>query len=266
MSKRISKKKKADQKGKLLLGVGLVLVLIFGYGSFKLNESVVERNPTTLCRQDGHIAKETAVIIDSTDSFSQTQAILVKKEMKALLEEAVVDERVTLYVLGEEIGDDVDRLSVCNPGDGSEKSELFSNKRRLREQWEVSFYQRVVNAVDDLIGEHQAERSPILEMLKLVSVQTMYKSPAPEKQIIIVSDMLHHTQSYSHYRKNANYQSFQETAYSLEQRPYLSGVELNILYLVRPRDMNLQNRGHIKFWESLVTENGGYISRVKIIN
>lgn len=266
MKKRALKKKKADQRGQMLLLLGVVGMAVLGYFVFQANENVVARSSSTLCRQDGVISKETAIVIDATDSFSQSQAILVKKEIQAMLKNSLVDERITLYVLGENIRTDIDQLSVCNPGDGSEKSELTSNKRRLREKWETLFYERVVEAVDELVGERHAVQSPILEMMKLVSVKTMYDSPAREKRIVLVSDMLQHTEAYSHYRQRPDYQSFSETAYSVRQKPHLLGVDVSILYLLRPRNLPLQNRGHIGFWESLVTENGGLITRVKTIN
>lgn len=259
-------RKRADSKGQIVFGVGLVVIAAFGFLLFELNQSVVERNESTLCRKDGYVARETAIVIDATDNFSKTQAILVKKELDALLKSSVLDERITLYVLGEKIVEDTERLSVCNPGDGSQKSELTSNKRRLREQWEESFYLRLSDEVDNLIGENRADWSPILEMLKLVSINTMYDSEAAEKRIIFVSDMLHHTKEFSHYEKRPDYESFKETAYHLEQKPHLSDVDLTIFYIVRPRDINLQNRGHVRFWESLTTSNGGRISRVKTIN
>lgn len=52
----------------------------------------------------------------------------------------------------------------------------------------------------------------------------------------------------------------------MSMRPQLENVEVNILYLFRAKDVKLQNRGHISFWESLVTENGGFISNVKSVN
>lgn len=266
MSFKRRKKKKAAQTGKILLGLGFFIVAVFAVYVIQLKQSVVNRDKITQCRLDGKIARETALVIDATDSFSATQSILVKKEIEAMLETSVVDEKITLFVLGENVSDNIDRFSICNPGDGSDKSELTSNKRMLRQKWEALFYQRVVDAVDNLTGEHNARQSPILEMVKFVSVKTMYDSSALEKRIIIVSDMLHHTQEYSQYRQKPDYKSFEGTSYALGQKPYLSGVDTTILYLVRPQDMVRQNRGHIRFWESYVAANGGIISRVKTIN
>lgn len=266
MIRRRRNKKSAVLKGQLLLTIGILAMSALGYAIFILNQNQVERDIITLCRIDGEVARETAIVIDATDNYSQSQAILITKEIKKVLEDASVDERFTFYVLGERIGEYQERFSVCNPGDGRDKSELTSNKRRLRQKWEENFYHKIVDSVQGLIGEHVVERSPIMEMLKLVSLNTMYDSSARERQIILVSDMLHHTAQYSHYRQNANYESFKKMPYAMEVRPSLEGVELNILYLVRTKDLALQNSGHLKFWEKFVMNNGGQISRIKTVN
>lgn len=266
MSIKKRKKKNAALKGQAIIGIGLVLVLVFGFYAFKAKQSVIERDGLSLCRLDGSVSRETALVIDATDSFSPTQAMLIKKEIKLLLEESMLDERISLYVLNENVDELNGRFTVCNPGDGSERSEWTSNKRRLYQKWEKLFYKRVIDSVNDLVGENQAKRSPILEMLKYVSVEAMYGSPALEKRIVVVSDMLQHTDQYSHYKIKPNYEGFSETPQAIELRPHLVDVEMDILYVIRPKDMKRQNRGHIRFWESYMASNGGVVSRVKSIN
>ncbi len=266
MSRRRRQKKKADLKGKLFLGVGVVLIIVLGFSAYQMNQKVIKRDSTSMCRVDNKIARETALVIDATDSFSNSQALLVKKELESLLENALTDERFTLYVLGKEIDDNPDRFTVCNPGDGRDKSELTSNKRRLRQKWEELFFGRIVDAVDELTGEHHSNQSPILEMMKLVSIKSMYKSKAEEKRIVIISDMLQHTRRYSHYKTTPDFFNFNATPYSIEQKPQLSDVDVEILYLIRGKDILRQNRGHISFWEQHVSTAGGLITRVKTIN
>lgn len=266
MSRKRRNRKKAAFKGQLLFGVGILLIAAFSYTIIELNKGIIERDPESMCRTDGEISRDTAVVIDATDSFNQSQALLVKKEIKKAIEESLVDERFTLYVLNEVLGENPDRLSVCNPGDGSKKSELTSNKRRLLKKWQTLFYDKFVNSVDELVGDHVASQSPIMEMIKLVSVKTMYDSSAEQKRIILVSDMLHHTSGYSQYRTASNFNIFKDSAYALEQKPHLSDVNVSILYLIRGKDNKRQNRGHINFWENYILSGGGQISRVKTIN
>jgi len=265
MSRR-KRQQDADKKGIILL-VGAVLLIVSGiFAFFYYVEPAVKRNPDTACRVDEEISRETIIVIDATDNFNHTQALRIKKEIGLILSSAIIDERFSLYVIDETINKESEKFSVCNPGDGSNKSELTSNKRRLKKNWEALFYDRFTDAVDELIGAHTAIQSPIIEMIKFVSVNTFLDSRATEKRLVIVSDMLHHTQQYSHYRGSPDYTEFSKTPYALTMQPLLEGVDVQIFYLINEKHILLQNRGHIEFWNQHVLTNNGFVSSVKTVN
>ncbi len=266
MSSIRKRKKKANQKGWLLLFLSVCILIAFGYFFYEANINLVKRDKNTSCRLDGIISRETAIIVDATDSFSETQAMLITKEIEKKLTNALMDEKFTLYVLNESVGKRSSLIVGCNAGDGSDASELTSNKRRLKKEWNKNFFSKFVSAVQNLVGEHSASQSPIFEMLKYVSINTMYDSQADKKRIILVSDMLHHTNQYSQYAQDIRFKTFDKLAYSLDVRPHLKGVDVEILYVVRSKNRRIQNRGHIAFWEAFVSNAGGQVVRVKTIN
>jgi hypothetical protein len=265
MSRR-KRQQTADRKGAILLG-GVILLLVAGFVAFYYYvEPTVKRDSKTACRVDEKVSRETIVVIDATDNFNDTQALRVKKEIELMLSSAIIDERFSLYVIDETVNQKSQRFSVCNPGDGSDKSELTSNKKRLKKHWETLFYNRFTKSVDELTGNHTASQSPILEMIKFVSVNTFLDSRATKKRLVIVSDMLHHTQQYSHYRGSADYTNFSKTSYALTMRPLLEDVDVQIFYLIQEKDITLQNRGHIEFWNQHILTNSGFVSSVKTVN
>ncbi|GFO73047.1 hypothetical protein BJAS_P3622 [Bathymodiolus japonicus methanotrophic gill symbiont] len=265
MSRR-KRQQEADRKGIILLG-SVILLLVVGISVFYFYvKPTVKRDSETACRIDKKVPRETVVIIDATDNFNETQALRIKKQIELMLSSAITDERFSLYVLDETIGQRSQKFSVCNPGDGSNKSELTSNKRRIKKNWENQFYNRFTTAVDELTVAHTAIQSPILEMIKFVSVNTFLDSPAINKRLIIVSDMLHHTQQYSHYLGSMDYTKFSKTSYALAMQPLLEGVDVQIFYLIREKNISLQNRGHIEFWNQHILVNNGFVSSVKTVN
>jgi len=265
MSRR-KRQQDADRKGIILL-VGGALLLVAGVAAFFYYVApAVKRDPETACRVDKEISRETIVVIDATDNFSDTQALRIKKEIGLMLSSAIIDERFSLYVLDETINMKSQKFSVCNPGDGSNKSGVTSNINRLKKHWETLFYNRFTNAVDELTGLHAATQSPILEMIKFVSVNNFLDSRATKKRLVIVSDMLHHTQQYSHYRGSPDYIKFSKTPYALTMQPLLEGVDVQIFYLIMEKHISLQNRGHIEFWNQHILTNNGFVSSVKTVN
>jgi hypothetical protein len=220
-----------------------------------------------MCRNDGFVSRETALVIDKTDVFSKTQSMIVKKEIRKIIENSKVDERFTFYVMGENTEQNIDKLVVCNPSDGSDSSEFTANVKRLRKRWEDNFLNPLLESLSSVTDKkHTANASPILEMMKYASINTMYDSEALEKRMIMVSDMLHHTSSFSHYRKFDAYDNFKLTPYALEQTPHMDGVDVTILYLSRPKNTNLQTVRHVTWWESHILESGGMVERVKRVN
>ncbi len=265
MSRR-RRQREADRKGKVGLGAIFLLIVVSISAYFYYMPSSVKRDNETACRVDGKVTRETVVIIDATDNINVSQTLRIKKEIASMLSSALVDERFSLYVLDENIGLNNQKFSVCNPGDGSDKSEFTSNKRRLKKHWEALFYNRFIESVNELTTEHTAKQSPILGMIKLVSVNTFLDSPAKAKRLVIVSDMLHHTKQLSHYKGDADYKRYLSSPYALTMTPLLDGVDVQVFYLLRANDILLQNRGHIEFWNQHIITNKGYISSVKTVN
>ncbi|MGR5132169.1 hypothetical protein [Vibrio alfacsensis] len=266
-SKRQQKKQSANTKGVLLIVLSMLILSGIGFAYWKVSGTTHARDKETLCRTDGFVSRETVLVIDKTDVFSKTQSMIVKKEIRKMVENSEVDERFTFYVMSENTDQNIDKLVVCNPSNGSDKNEYTSNVKRLRKRWEENFLNPLLQSLSRVTDEeHTANSSPILEMMKYASINTMYDSEALEKRMVMVSDMLHYTQSFSHYRKLDAYENYKSTPYALEQAPHMDGVDVTILYLSRPKNANLQTVRHVTWWEHHIVENGGMVERVKRVN
>ncbi len=258
-------KNKKDQQGYLILFLGIVAVVMFAFFYNEHKSNIKIRDQVTLCREDGKISKETVLLVDATDIFTVSQSMVIKKKIAKELNNAKIDERFTVYILSEDENGFAKYLSVCNPGDGQDKNELVSNKRKLNKAWEEGFFQKINTAIDGIMKNNTSDKSPIMEMLKFSSIDTMMDSKASIKRIIIISDMLHHTKEFSHYKNYEKSNEFLKSKYGLLVKPYLSDVELTIYYVNRANGSGIQNRGHILFWEKYVQASGGYISSVQSI-
>ncbi len=270
MSKRRNKsrtsKQNKDTKGWFILGSCFLLVIFFGIFVYSYKMSNHSRDKVTQCRNDSFISKETAIIFDATDSFSDTQAILIKDKMNEIISESLLDERFTFYILGKEESKYKKEFAVCNPGDGTDKNNLTSNIRRIKKQWELKFHNKISSTVDKLIGENTAINSPIMKMIKFASVDTISPSKSTDKRLIIVSDMIEHTIRYSHYKNDLSYKNISSTPYIKQLKSHLQKTSVQIMYILREKDTSIQNRKHILFWENFISASGGQITKVESIN
>ena len=268
MNRYSSEKKKSDDlKGWGIIAFIVVLIILGGFFYCNEKNSRIERDPISLCRTDGLFPRETALLIDITEGFSESQALLIMRQMETVLDSSFVDERFTFYALNDDPDTFKPLFTVCNPGDGSGQSELTANVRRIYENWETNFYERITNTVESLIDETGAESSPIMEMFKFVGIQTMFNTPASQKRVVIVSDMIHNTLEYSQYSDPPRYDYLENTPYLTRVLANLNDADVEIFYIVRPRLVELQNRGHINlFWEQYISESGGRLIFVEPIN
>lgn len=240
----------------LKLGVGTV-VLFYIFSAFF---SQVERDELTLCRIDRAYPRETALLLDTTGGYSAAQATAISANLNKLLTDSQIDEKFTFYSLGVAPGSYYQNATICNPGDGSDQGDLTVDQASLYAGWQKNFNDRIVSSVNDLVGQQAAEQSPIMEMIQYVSRQISLSPPDTPKRLIIVSNMIHKTPEYSQYGDSLNFNSLAGTAYLDRVQARLAGVEVGILYVLRPQLLGVQNRGHIEqFWRPYVNFSEGSI-------
>jgi hypothetical protein len=265
--RRAQKKKNSDFFGSVMIVAALVVFAIGGYFLYDNNKNLIARDKSSNCRLDGIVTNETVLLVDTTDSVNPTQYQAIKNKLNDLLDNAKVDERISVYTITEDALKNVPLLVACNPGDGGDKSEWTSNKRRLKENWDQKFKEKLENAVTEILDAELASQSPIMEAIKAVGVFSFATSKANQKQLIVVSDLLHHTPDLSHYRTpKLEFNKAENPAYLASALANLNGAQVEILYLTRAKDYSRQGRSHILFWERYFEQSNAVITKITNVN
>lgn len=263
MNRRRQQRSKKQRQGYVLIAL-CVLVAIGAITWFVYTKSeFVARSAETLCREDGLVIRETVIMIDATDGYSHEQSMVAKQLVSELLDNALIDERFTVYAVSENMVDQHPLVQVCNSGNAEGKSALTSNISRIDKRWREQFFDVVTAQIDALIGASEANYSPILETLKWVSAEVFFGSKAPQKQLIIVSDLLQHTREYSHYRGAFGQMP---KGYAQSIHAYLENVDVTVLYIYRSDQYVRQTNAHVDFWLDHIGQSGGIVNRVKRLN
>lgn len=80
----------------------------------------------------------------------------------------------------------------------------------------------------------------------------------------LVSDMVQHTNLNSHFKAEPNFNQLSKLQAWATLQPNLKGADVDVLYLLRPSatrgGAQIQNRGHMLFWEQLIAAGGGRIA------
>ena len=132
---RNRKKSNNNRAGYLIIAVASIVIALFSFTYYRVssNQVVLMDN---LCREDGIVPRETVLLVDATDSYSESQRDQVLLKINEYIDESLEHERLTLYALNEDPDTFLPTFSICNPGDGEDASEWTENKRQLARTWE----------------------------------------------------------------------------------------------------------------------------------
>jgi hypothetical protein len=250
--------------GLLLIGALVGLNVYFDHAKKKLGS---DNCPLGEAPQAIHV-----LIFDRSDPISEQQAQRVKQLMKQLKDAASFGYRFDIYTFeGDAKRELHPELRVCSPGRPEDANELIENPELVRRNFEKAFSERIDQVVNQLLMETTRPSSPIIESLRAAAITSFGPLPDTSKvllKVTLFSDMIQNSPLYSHFRSETEFSVLSKNAIWPSLRPNLRGADVEIYYLLRPEakrtnGSSIQNRGHQKFWEDLVGQSNGRISRIE---
>ena len=229
------------------------------------------RDSETLCPEAGP-SRVTAILVDTTDRVGPTSRADVLGRLDDLVASSEADEMMVAYETSPIVGEGAlfpPQLAVCNPGDPDAANPLISNPELIRRRLEEGFRRPLEVLFRQLVGREQADVSPLLENVQAISV-TLFARRAHEeipKRLIVVSDLMQHSEHLSLYRGRLDYDVFDRTVEADALRTNLQDIEIRVLFVQRREHeqfgdvMNL-----IEFWERWFEGQGGRLDRVSRID
>ena len=225
------------------------------------------QDPETLCSLDEDYP-HTAIVIDSTDPLSESQVYKATQLILDLVGEFAVGEWVGIYRVHQsnlflpEL-----EWERCFRGDGTKANIVFETPGRIRREFESEFRQPIEDKLNRLLRSPPAGSSPILEVVKAIAEDPKF-TPVEPRRLVIISDMLHHTESYSHYQDGTDYTEWSSSEVAqgfLNVR--LDGTEVQIFYIKRMsnHETPLQSRAHVLFWETYFSSIGAKVTKIEPI-
>ena len=257
--------KRLDRKGLILLiGAGIVLVVTVVIGMLpqvRLGDDLCPENESKL-------TDRIAVIIDPTDVLNTRQSRDAVSEVLRLIEIAPEHTGISLY--------DVRSSSepifhVCKPRHhnsiGLFKS-FYINKDFVERDYKERFQSPLLNKLDSLLTGAGSNQSPIIKTLQNISVDAFGSiSDERPRQVIIVSDMVQHSDDWSFFRdpldfralsSHQNYRTMKAHNLGSDQEGDQKKAKVTILLLARRGQSGLiQNTNGFKsFWKEYFIDQG----------
>lgn len=244
-----------------LIGVVIIAGIIVAAVALNLGRREIDR--VTGCPKDGY-ASVTVALVDLTDPINPIQAAALRNALLKVLNDVPKFGRLEIYPLAPTTMSTIEPLFFgCNPGSGRDVDSRISGNPELADRlWKEKFADKVDSVVAELQKILPQENSPILEGIQSVSV-TAFGSPlgdaAPEKRILLLSDMIHHTSDLSMYQGAPTFDNFKNTQYYLRVKPFLRGAKVDVFLIVRDTRRNVQQPPLYKFWLEFMAASGGFL-------
>lgn len=231
------------------LSTAVLAALIGGGAWFAFNVSRGDAiDAATLCPPGGATGS-LAVLLDLTDPLSATQAMSLRASLDGLIAEAPRGTLVSLGVVSDDPADWGAVGAVCKPMTGAEAGDLIRNSRQVGALYETRFMAPLRAELSAMLDRPQAAASPVMEGLQalLAGTAAMPVEAGAPRRVVIVSDLLQHSEAMSFYRGN-DWESFRASPAFGRLARSLDGAEIVILRIPRP-GANIPDPGAVDdFW------------------
>lgn len=264
MARRARRRAGASGAGKIALALALLLVSLSVIGGAAYLRYQAEGRPIlaagTLCPVDGERAI-TVVLIDASDALPD----IARKQLLGSLTELAAGMpeygRLELRVLSTSAQGGQPLFDKCNPGDGSNLSELVANPALARRRWAEGFKEPLDVALTAGLSPSPADTSPIMETIQAITVDRFSsgRAEAIPKKLVIISDMIQNAKDYSQYKGDLSFERYKESRAYRRLRTDLHGAEVAIWYVQRAGGQ-IDSGRHITFWKTWVEDNGGRLT------
>lgn len=154
-------------------------------------------------------------------------------------------------------------IERCNPGTADDVSRWNDNPTATAKRYKEEFIAPLDQAFTSILSASGAERSPILESVQAIALTKLKAKDADNKpkRLIIVSDLLQHTDRMSFYgRLPSPKEAINSDAFRLA-RTDLKDVDTELWMLQRLDARQSQPLALIRLWEAMIQSMGGSVTR-----
>lgn len=264
MRKRARKAKK-DKLGYIIIAV--VVVILMAIAVFIVSNQRADVDKASMCRLDGQFDRH-VIVLDMTDNYNTIQVTQIKHIIMNIIDNLKIDEQIQLFFIDSTLPEEMKPLvTLCNPGDGAGKSELYSNPKLLKKRWEKKFHNPLMKEIATLSEEYTSTNSPIIETIQVVNnIAFPYvKEPNIGYRITIISDMIQNSPALSFFRASqGTLDNFEDSKAFFKVRTDLEGVDVDIVVVRRDKLERLQSRDHIDFWINILSNMNANVESVKM--
>lgn len=218
MSRRRSGRR-GGNAGQVALIAVLAALLVFLVGGLiwlfvKARAEYVPRDVASLCPLSGYTS-QVLVLIDTTDALAPVTQTQVLAKLRDLVASIPKDGLLELRRLSANADQSLPVMGpLCNPGDGADIDPVTGNPEMAKRRWQTEYAEKVEAALQGTVNGSEQDFSPIMEVIQRIAAEHLtsaHDRSIPSK-LVVVSDMIQHTPTYSHYVDGVALTTYEEKA------------------------------------------------------
>jgi len=236
-------------------------MIVIGYVAITLTEKS-RLDEVTLCHLGG-ARSITMILLDLTDPLTGTQQARLETLLLDEVRRSGIDTMISFGVVSEDADNWGARFAKCKPATGEDANALYENPRLIEERYNNEFLLPMLNELANAVSGEPESRSPIMESLQsLISETPDFTRAEGERKIVIVSDMLQHSDVLSFYR-GQGWDYFSDSGGARRLARNLGAVSIEIIRIPRAGS-NLPDRAEVEdFWSRYFDRQGSRVPTVR---
>ena len=240
----------------------IAILGIIGLVYLSMTNQTKKIDQLTMCVLDDAYTDILAIIIDSTDSIPARSSRQAEKYLRQAIIDLPTNSLVTLYKIDET--NEFHALpvfTICRPDDGINADSMTSNPKLIQKMFQTQFWAPINKVLTSLIKQKASDSSPIIESIQSAVIESFQANQnTGQDRIIVLSDLLQHSDLYSHYGSLPSFKNYQNRV----KRSGLGSLNLDGIHfemLVIPRSIPLGDRQNlIGFWSDFIREHRAELS------
>lgn len=216
-----------------LLAVMIAVLATGGYFVWGFTSSRPSIDEATLCPDTGP-AGVLVVLLDLTDPLTSRQGARLRNLLDDRIAKLPQDTMISFGVVSNDEGRRGALYSSCKPADGSAASQLYENPALITARFQKEFVEPMRAGLNEAMGGGEEDRSPIMESLQALIAETpAFETSAGLHELLIVSDLLQHSDVLSFYR-GEGWEALRASGGTDRLARTLNGAQVSILKVPRP--------------------------------
>ncbi|MEP2030354.1 MAG: hypothetical protein ABJI96_16790 [Paracoccaceae bacterium] len=253
--------------GTLMAAVAIALIGAAIWAYTDCDTCQPRRLTNDLCPVSGPVGY-VAIVIDTTDRVSPLAQTEIDKVLSALLDEMTAGTKLGLYLVEDQTEaapDGAARMAaLCHPGRPEDVNILTESRRDAQEVFQTQFLTPIDAALARMLAADSSKSSPIAEAIRVAVADLLpYGDPSAPQTVILVSDMIQNSASFSFFRGD-RWQNLSTAAKESLSAP-LQDADIRLIQILRPdfwkTERSFDADDVSEFWRDLLAQ--GQVERVE---